>query len=139
MPGIFARSGGYAVTGYWGMLTFGRFLLGFIANRLGNTRQIRFSTLLGLAGAVLLLSDLPFLPAAALGLIGFAFATFYPAMMHAAPERFDDATAATVIGYQAERPCSASLCCRPDSVIWLPCFRSICCRISPGASVRFCS
>ena len=98
--GYSPEAAGYAVTGYWGMLTFGRFLLGFIANRLGNTRQIRFSTLLGLAGAVLLLSDLPFLPAAALGLIGFAFATFYPAMMHAAPERFDDATAATVIGYQ---------------------------------------
>ena len=98
--GYSPEAAGYAVTGYWGMLTFGRFLLGFIANRLGNTRQIRFSTLLGLAGAVLLRSDLPFLPAAALGLIGFAFATFYPAMMHAAPERFDDATAATVIGYQ---------------------------------------
>ena len=98
--GYSPEAAGYAVTGYWGMLTFGRFLLGFIANRLGNTRQIRFSTLLGLAGAVLLLSDLLFLPAAALGLIGFAFATFYPAMMHAAPERFDDATAATVIGYQ---------------------------------------
>lgn len=98
--GYSPEAAGYAVTGYWGMLTFGRFLLGFIANRLGNTRQIRFSTLLGLAGAVLLLSDLPFLPAAALGLIGFAFATFYPAMMHATPERFDDATAATVIGYQ---------------------------------------
>ncbi len=92
---------GYAVAGYWGMLTAGRFLIGFVANRLGNRKQIRYSMTLGICGGLLLM--IPgglLLTLFAVGLIGFAFAAFYPAMMHAAPARFDDATAATVIGWQ---------------------------------------
>ncbi len=95
------EAAGFSVAGYWGMLTAGRFVVGCVANRLGNVRQIRFSMMLGILGALLLM--IPGVPSAALlaaGLIGFAFAPFYPAMMHAAPERFDDVTAATVIGYQ---------------------------------------
>lgn len=99
--GFSAESAGFAVAGYWGMLTAGRFLIGCVANRLGNRRQIRFSMVLGFIGAMLLLIPGPVvLTLAAAGVIGFAFASFYPAMMHAAPERFDPATAATVIGYQ---------------------------------------
>ena len=99
--GFSAEAAGYAVAGYWGMLTAGRFLIGCVANRLGNRRQIRFSMVLGFIGAMLLLIPGPVvLTLAAAGVIGFAFASFYPAMMHAAPERFDPATAATVIGYQ---------------------------------------
>lgn len=95
------ETAGYAVAGYWGMLTAGRFILGFIANRLGNLRQIRYSMISGiLAGCLLLIPGIPLLGIFALGLAGFSLASFYPAMMHAAPERFDDATAATVIGYQ---------------------------------------
>ena len=67
----------------------------------GNIRQIRCSMASGLLGGILLaIPGIPYLTFAALGLIGFSFASFYPAMMHAAPERFDDATACTVIGYQ---------------------------------------
>lgn len=74
--------------------TAGRFLIGCVANRLGNRRQIRFSMVLGFIGAMLLLIPGPVvLTLAAAGVIGFAFASFYPAMMHAAPERFDPATA----------------------------------------------
>ena len=99
--GVSAEVAGYAVAGYWGMLTAGRFLVGIFANRLGNIRQIRCSMAGGLLGGILLaIPGIPYLPFAALGLIGFSFASFYPAMMHAAPERFDDATACTVIGYQ---------------------------------------
>lgn len=99
--GFSAESAGFAVAGYWGMLTAGRFLIGCVANRLGNRRQIRFSMVLGFVGAMLLLIPGPVaLTLVAAGVIGFAFASFYPAMMHAAPERFDPATAATVIGYQ---------------------------------------
>ena len=99
--GASAEVAGYAVAGYWGMLTAGRFFVGIFANRLGNVRQIRFSMAGGLLGGVrLAIPGISYLPFAALGLIGFSFASFYPAMMHAAPERFDDATACTVIGYQ---------------------------------------
>lgn len=99
--GFSAEAAGYAVAGYWGMLTAGRFLIGCVADRLGNRRQIRLSMVLGFTGALLLTVPGPAaLILCAVGLIGFAFASFYPAMMHAAPERFDDVTAATVIGYQ---------------------------------------
>lgn len=99
--GFSAEAAGYAVAGYWGMLTAGRFLIGCVANRLGNRRQIRLSMMLSFTGALLLTVPGPAaLILCAVGLIGFAFASFYPAMMHAAPERFDDVTAATVIGYQ---------------------------------------
>lgn len=99
--GFSAEAAGYAVAGYWGMLTAGRFLIGCVANRLGNRRQIRLSMVLSFTGPLLLTVPGPAaLILCAVGLIGFAFASFYPAMMHAAPERFDDVTAATVIGYQ---------------------------------------
>ena len=99
--GFSAEAAGYAVAGYWGMLTAGRFLIGCVANRLGNRRQIRLSMVLSFTGALLLTVPGPAaLILCAVGLIGFAFASFYPTMMHAAPERFDDVTAATVIGYQ---------------------------------------
>ena len=99
--GFSAEAAGYAVAGYWGMLTAGRFLIGCVANRLGNRRQIRLSMVLSFTGALLLTVPGPAaLILCAVGLIGFAFASFYPAMMHAAPHRFDDATAAAVIGCQ---------------------------------------
>ena len=99
--GFSAEAAGCAVAGYWAALTAGRFLVGCVANRLGNRRQIRFSMMLAFAGALLLLIPGPAaLSFSAVGLVGFAFAPFYPAMMHAAPERFDETTAATVIGCQ---------------------------------------
>lgn len=91
---------GYTVAGYWGMLTLGRFLLGFLANRLGNIRQIRLSMIFSAIGALLVTINNPVMAIIGIGLMGFALATFYPAMMHAAPERFNSATAATIIGYQ---------------------------------------
>lgn len=94
------EAAGFSVALYWGMLTAGRFLIGIFANRLGNFLQIRLSLIGGCIGAGLLC--IPWAPCALVGLalLGFAFAPFYPAMMHAAPERFDSATAAAVIGYQ---------------------------------------
>ena len=99
--GVSGESAGYIVVGYWGMLSAGRFLIGFVANRLGNRKQIRYSmTLACIGGLLMLIPGCVPLTVFAVGLVGFAFASFYPAMMHAAPHRFNDATAAAVIGYQ---------------------------------------
>ncbi|MBP5585847.1 MAG: MFS transporter [Lentisphaeria bacterium] len=92
----------YVVTAYWGMLTAGRFLLGFTADRLGNRL---LSTLSGagilLASALLLVPTGGFLPSAALLLVGFALAPIYPCLMHEATRRgFNDATAAALTGMQ---------------------------------------
>ena len=92
----------YVVTAYWGVLTAGRFLLGFTADRLGNRL---LSTVSGagvlLASALLLIPAGGFLPSAALLLIGFALAPIYPCLMHEATRRgFNDATAAALTGLQ---------------------------------------
>ena len=92
----------YIVTAYWGMLTAGRFLLGFTADKLGNRL---LSTVAGagvlLASCLLLIPVGGFLPSAALLLIGFALAPIYPCLMHEATRRgFNDATAAALTGLQ---------------------------------------
>ncbi len=99
--GISAEMAGFSVAAYWGMLTTGRFLIGLFANRLGNKRQIFYSMLFALVcGGLMAIPNLPWLTLAAIWLLGFSIAPFYPAMMHATPERVDDLTAATLIGYQ---------------------------------------
>ena len=92
----------YVVTAYWGMLTAGRFLLGFTADRLGNRL---LSTLSGaavlFASCLLLVPATGFLPSAALLLVGFALAPVYPCLMHEVTRRgFNDATAAALTGLQ---------------------------------------
>jgi fucose permease len=92
----------YVVTAYWGMLTAGRFLLGFTADKLGNRL---LSTISGagvlLASGLLLIPAGGFLPSVALLLIGFALAPVYPCLMHEATRRgFNDATAAALTGLQ---------------------------------------
>jgi fucose permease len=92
----------YIVTAYWGMLTVGRFLLGFTADKLGNRL---LSTASGacvlLAAGLLLIPAGGFLPSAALLLVGFALAPIYPCLMHEATRRgFNDATAAALTGLQ---------------------------------------
>ncbi len=92
----------YVVTAYWGMLTAGRFLLGFTADRLGNRLLSTVSGAAVLLAALLLLIPAGgFLPSAALLLVGFALAPVYPCLMHEATRRgFNDATAAALTGLQ---------------------------------------
>ena len=92
----------YVVTAYWGMLTAGRFLLGFTADRLGNRL---LSTISGagvlLAAGLLLIPSDGVLPSAALLLIGFSLAPIYPCLMHKVTRRgFNDATSAALTGLQ---------------------------------------
>ncbi|MEA4862963.1 MAG: sugar MFS transporter [Victivallaceae bacterium] len=98
--GVDGTLAGYAVTGYWCCLTAGRFLIGFLANRLGNIRQQRFSMIGAFLCGLLMLVPQSGIAATGFVLCGFMFASFYPAMMHMAPERFNAFTAATVIGFQ---------------------------------------
>ena len=92
----------YIVTAYWGMLTAGRFLLGFTADKLGNRLLSTVSGAAVLLAALLLLIPAGgFLPSAALLLVGFALAPIYPCLMHEATRRgFNDATAAALTGLQ---------------------------------------
>ena len=100
--GMELRTAQFVVTAYWGALTGGRFLLGFMADRIGNRRLSILSGAGVLAAAGLLLIPAGgVLPAAALLLVGFALAPIYPCLMHEATRRgFNDATAAALTGLQ---------------------------------------
>lgn len=105
----------FVVTAYWGVLTVGRFLLGFAADRLGNRL---LSSLSGagvlLAAALLLIPAQGFLPSAALLLTGFALGPIYPCLMHEATRRgFNDATAAALTGFQGSASMIGSMLIPP--------------------------
>ena len=72
-------------------ITFGRFLCGFVADRLGDRRLIRIGALTALGGALLILLPLQaHLPAlAGLIVVGLGCAPVYPSIIHSTPDNFE--------------------------------------------------
>jgi MFS family permease len=105
--GIEAATAGLWVAFYYGSLTVGRLLTGFVVDRFGNRRMIKAGLFVAFAGAALI--ALPsFAPGASdlsaffgLILLGAGFAPLYPCMMHETPRRFRADTAQKIIGYQS--------------------------------------
>lgn len=83
-------------------ITLGRFLCGFVADRLGDNKLIHMGTLTTIAGAVLILLPLPIhLPAlAGLIVIGFGCAPIYPSIIHSTPANFGAENSQAIIGVQ---------------------------------------
>lgn len=83
-------------------VTFGRFLCGFVADRLGDRSLIRVGILTAAVGVVLVLlpvqADLPAL--AGLIIIGFGCAPIYPSIIHATPFNFGKENSQAIIGVQ---------------------------------------
>lgn len=83
-------------------ITFGRFLCGFLSEKLGDRRLIRIGIYTTLAGAVLILlpvgTNLPAL--AGLIVIGFGCAPIYPAIIHSTPYNFGKENSQAIIGIQ---------------------------------------
>jgi len=92
---------GLWVSIFWGSLTFGRILFGFITERIGPTRLLR----LGMGGMILGTLLLWWNPAilagfSGLALIGFSIAPIFPVMIGLSPARFGQQNAANAIGFQ---------------------------------------
>ncbi|MCK4261008.1 MAG: hypothetical protein KAX49_18680 [Halanaerobiales bacterium] len=86
---------------YYGGITLGRFISGFIAFRLTNTQIIRVGINIALIGTVLLLLPLPnFMLVGSFVLIGFDLSPIFPAMIHETPSRFGKSQSQVIIGYQ---------------------------------------
>jgi fucose permease len=86
---------------YYGGITLGRILSGFISFKLNNKQLIRLGLGISLAGVILLTLPLPdvfILPSFLL--IGLGYAPIFPSMIHETPNRFGSAVSQTVIGYQ---------------------------------------
>lgn len=83
-------------------ITFGRFLCGFITEKLGDKRMIRYGTVIVLFG--MLMVALPFsadLPAlAGLLLIGLGCAPIYPCIVHSTPDSFGKQYSQSIIGLE---------------------------------------
>ncbi|NLM41246.1 MAG: MFS transporter [Firmicutes bacterium] len=86
---------------FYGGITIGRLLSGFLSMRLANPALIRGGQLVCVLGAVLLMLPLP-ASASALGfvLIGFGTAPIFPAMLHETPRRFGAEVSGAVMGLQ---------------------------------------
>lgn len=83
-------------------ITFGRFLCGFVADRLGDRRLIRVGILTAAAGIILLLLPVKtnFPALAGLIIIGFGCAPIYPSIIHATPFNFGKENSQAIIGVQ---------------------------------------
>lgn len=92
---------GYWVTFYWGSFTLGRFLFGWIVDRMDARLMLRLCLLGASLGAALICSNLgSSISFIGLGLMGFMLAPVFPTMMAQTPERIGLRHAANAIGFQ---------------------------------------
>ena len=83
-------------------ITGGRFLSGFIMNRLGDRRMIRLGTGILLLGIVLLVLpvEAPTVSFAGFVIIGLGCAPIYPCIIHSTPDNFGAENSSAIIGIQ---------------------------------------
>lgn len=89
------------VAAYYGGITLGRFLAGFLSFKLNNHQMIGLGLTLSTTGAL----AIRFMPSGGLlvfafVLVGLGFAPIFPAMVHETPKRFGKTVAQSVIGFQ---------------------------------------
>ncbi len=100
--GLSQETAGLCVTAYFGSITAGRVLVGFVVDRWGGRSLINVGLLLAAAGAALFTQAQTAVTAAgALVLLGLGFAPVYPCLMHDVPRRFAGPAAMTVIARQS--------------------------------------
>ncbi|MFH5780105.1 MFS transporter [Heyndrickxia oleronia] len=86
---------------YYGGITVGRFITGFITFKMNNATLIRLGQIIALIGAILL--SLPFPSIFALIgmiLVGLGLAPIFPCMLHETPTRFGKKQSQIIMGYQ---------------------------------------
>ena len=86
---------------YFGGITVGRILAGFISFKLSNKKMIFLGVIIALLGAILLILNLSNLSVMiAFVMLGMGFAPIFPAMTHDTPIRFGRINAQSIIGFQ---------------------------------------
>lgn len=100
--GIAAASAGRWVSIYWGSFTAGRFLLGYVADRVAPTDLLRASMVGSIIGAVLLWwNAVEWFGFVGLAVLGISFASIYPGLLTVTPQRIGLKHAANAIGFQS--------------------------------------
>ena len=86
---------------FYGAITLGRLLAGFVANRLSPAKLIRIGQCVCLAGAALVaLPAPPFAATLGIAVIGLGTSPIYPSMLHDTPRRFGAQNSQAVVGLQ---------------------------------------
>ena len=83
-------------------ITFGRFISGFISERVGDRRLIRVGIITIIAGVILvgLPIETDYLALIGLVIIGFGCAPVYPSIIHSTPSNFGKENSQAIIGIQ---------------------------------------
>ena len=81
-------------------ITVGRFLSGFISDRLGDSKMIRLGASVVIAGIVLISLPLPQIAIVGFLIIGLGCAPIYPCIIHSTPTRFGKERSQSIIGVQ---------------------------------------
>ncbi|HEX7037350.1 MAG TPA: MFS transporter [Pseudomonadales bacterium] len=96
-----AATAGAWVTVYWAGILIGRFLLGFVVDRMSIDRLVRGSLVTALLGAALFVwNPLPQAAPVALALGGLGLAVVFPCLMTRTPQRVGHGLAGHAIGLQ---------------------------------------
>lgn len=86
---------------YFGSITLGRFISGFVTLRASSKTLIRAGEIAILIGVIALLLPLPgIFSMVSLILIGLGCAPIFPSMLHETPARFGDEEAQNIMGFQ---------------------------------------
>lgn len=86
---------------YYGGITVGRFISGFVTFKMSNKQMIRRGQIIAMIGSILLLLPLPhYALMGSLVLIGLGLAPIFPCMIHETPTRFGKNNSQIIIGYQ---------------------------------------
>lgn len=83
-------------------ITVGRFLCGFITDKLGDKKMIELGTGVLLCGVVLLFIPTDYIIVSQIGfiIIGLGCAPIYPCIIHSAPSNFGEENSGAIIGIQ---------------------------------------
>lgn len=101
VKGLDAPTAAAWVSAFYGSITVGRFISGFITMRMSSKNLIRMGEISILIGVVVLLLPLPeIFSLVSLMFIGFGCAPIFPSMLHETPKRFGEENAQYVMGFQ---------------------------------------
>lgn len=99
--GVAVDTAAFWIAVYYGSITAGRFISGFISFKVSNKNMIRYGAIIAFVGTLLLLLPLPktyaIIPFI---LLGLGLSPIFPAMIHETPVRFGAEKSQTIIGYQ---------------------------------------
>jgi fucose permease len=108
-----AETAAIGISLYYGGITIGRLITGFLTLKVHNRILIRYGQILAITGGLMLFLPLPQMFMVGLIFIGLGFAPIYPGLLDETPERFGKGNSAKLMGYQMAVAYTGSTCLPP--------------------------